>query len=314
VTIHAPYRFVFGQLIGLEERTLTVFSTAQYNSTLPISINLAGIYGQDNPRVTLAIRGHNSLYEHGDPYSSEEITNGQPNPLYKPDGYNLKVDLLDPEDWGNFDAPERVKITTTYTIYKPDSTPGDYSDDVAVASYKKAPNRDTNNKWVTPTGFTIDTNTYGTGIYRINVKSSAGDNGNGFSLRAGPPGTFNSGNGTKIMAEGPLCIRFNETGQIKMELGFVPASAAGKKLHVNKFDTDIGSTSIKYTCSTLPNSWNGVLAQNGEWREDVIDIPASYGGGVWYATYYAGTRDVSTWLMWYEGMDQESNGFVVLVE
>ena len=109
-------------------------------------------------------------------------------------------------------------------------------------------------------------------------------------------------------------IRFNTTGQVVMELGFVPESAAGTKLHVNKFDTDIGSTQIIYSCDSLAQTYTGVLSGNGEWREDLIELPADYTGGVWYATYNAGLRDVSLWTMWYEGMDAEQSGFVALVE
>ena len=99
-----------------------------------------------------------------------------------------------------------------------------------------------------------------------------------------------------------------------MELGFVPASAAGTRMHINKFDTDIGSLRIVYSCSTLTQTWDGVLSGNSEWKEDVIDIPSNYAGGIWYATYYSGITDVSLWNMWYEGMTENQTGFVVLVE
>ena len=96
-------------------------------------------------------------------------------------------------------------------------------------------------------------------------------------------------------------------------MGSVPETAAGTRLHINKFDTDIGSTQIIYSCDTLAQTWTGLLSGNGAWSEDVVNLPTEYSGGIWYATYYAGVRDVSLWNMWYEGMSDDT-GFAALVE
>jgi hypothetical protein len=332
VTISYPFKFSFGSLFGLTQRNLTVYSTAQYNTTLPISINLFGVYGQDNPKSTLAIRGHDTLYEHGDPRATETYDNGDPNPLYDPKGYNyrlyvpanyaalngtsmMKVELWDPDSYGDYDSSGSGTYTT-YTLYRPDSTPKNYNDDVQIASYTYGSSRTYSGKWNSPSGFTIDTAVYGSGIYRMNVKVSSGYNANGFTLRAGPTddSVFNSDNGTKIMSDGPILIRFNTTGSVVMELGNVPASAAGSNLHIKKFDTDIGSTQITYTCSTLTGSWSGDLGGNAEWTEDIIALPNNYAGGTWYASYYAGITDVSYWELWYEGINEEETGSIYLVE
>jgi hypothetical protein len=331
VTISYPFHFFFGQIIGLNQRTLTIFSTAQYNAYVPISINLAGIYGDNNPRVTLSVRGMDSPYEHGDPYSVPDLDNGAPNPNYKPDGYTywlnvpddyaqrngtstMKVDIFDPDSYGNYDSAGSY-TTTTYKLYKPDNTPRDFTDDVCVATYTKGGDSQTNNKWINPSGFTVNTSTLGTGKYRIAVKSGSGYNANGFSLRAGPnTSTFDPNNGTSISANGPLPIRFNETGHIVMQLGYVPSTAAGTRMHINKFDTEIGSTSIIYSCDSLSQTWPGTLSRNSQWAEDIVNIPTNYNGGIWYATYQAGETDVSLWAMWYEGMSESDTGFVVLVE
>lgn len=331
VTITHNVRFFFGQLIGLSSRTITVFSTAQFNAYVPISINLAGTYGATNPNVTLSVRGQNSPYEHGDPYSVLDLDNGDENPNYNPDGYNywvyvpsdyastngtsiMKVEIWDPDSYGNYDS-SGAYTTTTYKLYRPDSTPKDYTDDVCLATYTVGGSSLTNNKWVNPSGFTIDTATYGTGKYRIQVKSGSGYNANGFSLRAGPnTPSFNANNGTSITSTGALPIRFNKTGNVVMRLGYVPAQGAGTNMHINKFDTEIGSTSIIYSCDTLAQTWTGTLSSNSAWSEDVFQIPNSYTGGTWYATYHAGETDVSLWTMWYEGMSDSDSGFVVLVE
>ncbi|MFC1517005.1 pilus assembly protein TadG-related protein [Candidatus Margulisiibacteriota bacterium] len=331
VTITAPHNFFFGRLIGLTQRNITMFATAQFNTFIPISINLAGIYGEEKPEVTLMVRGKQSPFEHGDPYSVPILDDGSPNPLYDPDGYNyrlyvpedyvalngssiMKVEIYDPDSWGNFDS-EGTRTLTHYKLYAPDSTPQDYSDDVLIATYSKSGVADTSVTWANPPGFMVDIAVWGNGIYRVNVNSDDGYNANGFHLRAGPDEkNFNPNNGTRITTDGRLPLRFNKTGDIVMELGYVPASAAGTRLHINKFDTDIGSTDIIYSCSTVSQTWGGELAGNAEWKEDVIDVPSAYAGGIWYAQYYAGNTDCSVWSMWYEGMSTEENGFVSLVE
>lgn len=332
VTIRRPFNYVFGRIFGLTQTNLTVFSTAQYNTFVPISINLAGVYGDAHPRVTLTIRGKDSPYEHGDPYSSEYLDDGSPNPNFRPEGYSywlyvpqnysqingsslMKLEIFDPDSYGDYDSTG-TRTTTTYTLYRPDSSPRDFSDDVPIASYTKGGDYRTSEKWITPAGFTLDTATYGTGRYRISVKPGSGYNANGFSLRAGPTNktTFNPENGTQISAIGSLPIRFNDTGQVVIQLGFVPQQAAGTTMHVNKFDTDIGSSQIIYSCNSLSQTWTGELAGNSEWKEDLIEIPSNYSGGTWYATYYAGVRDNSLWNMWYEGMSESETGFAVLVE
>ena len=332
VTITAPFHFFFGRLLGLDQINITRFSTAQFSSFVPISINMAGIYGEDHPAVTLMVRGTNSPYEHGDPYSVPLLDDGSPNPLYDGGGYNfklyvpetyavdngtsmLKVELFDPDSYGDYDSSGTDTITT-YQLFAPDLTPLDYTDDVLLSTYTVQSDRHTSGKWNTPSGFLVDTAVYGTGIYRINVTSGSGYNANGFHLRAGPDNdsSFNPDNGTKITSDGRLPLRFNQAGDTTMMLGNVPASAAGSQLHIKKFDTDIGSTQIVYSCDTLAQTWPGVLAGNGEWNEDVIDVPADYTGGNWYATYYAGKRDCSLWSLWYEGMTEGESGFVTLVE
>jgi len=227
----------------------------------------------------------------------------------------MKVQLWDPDSYGNYDS-SGAGTTTIYTLYKPDATQKNYTDDVQIAKYTCGYTSTTSGKWNTPTGFTIDTAVHGTGIYRLNVKVSSGYNANGFTVRAGPATTvFNPNNGTKIMSDGPILIRFNQTGQIVMELGSVPAAAAGANLHINKFDTDIGSTQIVYSCSSMPGyTWPGILGGNSEWAEDTIPLPSTYTGGIWYATYYSGITDVSYWELWYEGMSEEESGFGYLVE
>ncbi len=343
VTITAPFNFFFGRIIGLIQRDISVFATAQYNAYVPISINMSGNYGDDFPDVTLMIRGPDSPYHFGDPISALE-KDGMANPDYDPEGYsywlyvpdnydndgnsNLRVDIWDADSYGNYDSTG-TDCETYFSLYAPDDTPQDYSDDVLIATfhpdntatwvrtgrwsgYWEAP--ETNDAWYTPDGFEFDYNLYGAGRYRLQVETEAGYNANGFSLRAGKGGeTFDPDNGTKIMAVGSLPVRFNNDGNVTICLGYVPADAAGTNMHINKFDTDIGDNrQVTYTCDAISgSSWQGELAGEGEWAEDVLTIPDSYSGGLWYATYYADTTDCSMWSMWYEGMGEEGFAFLV---
>ena len=103
-----------------------------------------------------------------------------------------------------------------------------------------------------------------------------------------------------IQADDHLQINFTQNGTVKFRLGYVPATQAGKTLTVSKFDVDVGSTKITYTCDTLPSdSFAGVLPVPGDgvWSNDDIPVPAGYTGGNWYAEYSAGKGDSSTWTL-----------------
>lgn len=342
VRISKTHNLAFGRLLGRNTVTLVAEATAQANTTIPLSITMGSLYGEENPPVTLVIDGPNGQYADGDLFSIARKPDGTPNEYYKPDGYDYKlyvpsgwnntngnqlfVEIFDPEDWnGTYDGPSgRTRGTTVYSIYAPDNTPSVKTDDTLIASYTAAPSNHTyNNKWYSPSGWNVNLLTHGTGAYRINVKTLNGSsNGNGFHLRAGPVRetgvAFNPNNGTKIASDGPLPIRFNQNATAAgMCLGFVPTQVAGKKLRITKFDTDIGSVSCRYTCDSMPGySWPGKLAGNGEIVEDEITLPASYTGGLWFVDYIAGTNDISCWWMSYDGIsgeasDQSSKIFLV---
>lgn len=199
-----------------------------------------------------------------------------------------------------------AQATTVVTIYAPDNTPNDYSDDVVIATVTINPGDPQYRlKWVSPLGFTFNTQTYGTGNYRVNVKTTAGSGGNAYHMRAGPPNSrgsnFNPNNGTEISAIDHLQMFFQFDGTVTWTMGYIPREAAGMRLHIRKFDTDIGAVSVNYTDSTGQINWQGQLSTNGTWKEDVFTVPSNYQGGILRATYQAGTTDTSVWEMWYEG-------------
>ena len=258
----------------------------------------------------------------------------------------LRVEVFDPDTWnknyggtGSYDTygnvndaypgkrideirtgpcgiPTNVRNTTEYSLYAPDETPNDISDDVLIAQATYGPDDSASDmQWTTPAGFSFDISPYGAGRYRLNITATDGSSENGFNLRAGPPSdVFDPDNGTTISSKNEICINFNDSGTVTVALGEVGPEAAGKTMRINKFDTDVGALSITYQCDTLEGEWTGMLTGNGQWIEDTITVPADYTGGTWYATYVAGLQDTSVWRMWFDGMQEGRPGFVRLVE
>lgn len=234
-----------------------------------------------------------------------------------PDGTN-RVDEMHPAPPQPHPQPPTIFTTTVYTLYWTNGTPRDLSDDVLIAQASYGYNSSTDMRWVAPTGFTFNLTNYGTGMYRLNFRSIQGSSENGFLIRAGPPRSssqpFNPNNGTKVIAIGRLLINFNGQGTTGIRLGHVPASAAGGRLYIDKFDTDVGAVSITYRCDTLPGSWQGVLTGNGLWHRDVIEVPTNYTGGTWRSDYQAGRQDTSLWMMYYNRVGESMPGLIRLVE
>lgn len=345
VRVSRPEPFFFAAILGLSGRRISATAIAEYLAKQPINIWGVGTYGTVGTQA-LEISGPYARYTAGDPYSTKYLDNGSPNPTYDPNGYNYH--LYVPPDYQSrngtsivwlelYDATSgtysrrgwtdevysfhgvSAQATTVFTIYAPDNTPNDYSDDVVIATVTIGPNDPTYKlKWVVPPGFAINTAVYGTGKYRINVKTTAGSGGNAYHMRAGPPRSgnqpFNPDNGTVITGTGNLQMFFQQNGTVTWNLCYIPREAAGMKIHIRKFDTDIGARSITYRDSTGMINWTGQLSTNGTWREDVFTVPANYPGGTLQAIYTAGRTDTSVWEVWYEGVIEGEPGMLRLVE
>ena len=217
---------------------------------------------------------------------------------------------------------------TQYEIYKVDG-PNNLR---FIASSTYGSDASTDQKWVTPNGFNVDLNTFGTGEYRIRVKALSGSSENAFQLRAGPAAgltlddaTWNDTYGDKkgqnpssiaapITSEGRLLMNFAHDGITRVNLGYVDAFYAGKTVDVSKFDVDVGSQSITYSLENAPGfSSSGTLPQpaDGVWSTDTIQIPADFSGGSIYAEYVAGAHDTSAWELSGAG---DGSGHVRLIE
>ncbi len=237
--------------------------------------------------------------------------------IYDPDCYNGAngYDEIRPPNTKINPKPTGPQETkTVYELYAPGAaTP------LATASYGADPTAD--GKWVTPNGFSFTPTM--AGAYKIKVRTTDGSSENGFQLRAGPASgagkpdaewnqTYGDKGGTApndvalgIDANDHLQLNFTQSGKVKFRLGYVPKNQAGKTISVNKFDVDVGSTSIVYSCDTIPDKFTGTLPQPGDgvWSTDDIKVPDSYTGGNWYAEYTAGRGDSSTWTLSGSGGD-----------
>lgn len=260
-----------------------------------------------------------------------------------------KVDIFDPDCYnlGNIaDAAPGVRIdelrtsgggqgsssnatVTRYTLYADNGTPSNPSDDVRISSADYGSVSATDMRWTSV--FTFDRANYRNQNFRLNATTISGASENGFNIRAGASsdydGTGRDGgpangvnnfltNGTEVTSQGHMPMNFNRTGSATVTLGYVPPEAASKELIVRKFDTDVGATTVVYTCDgpgMSGFSFTGVLSGNGEFRTDNIPIPSYYTGGNWRATYSAALQDTSVWDMSYTGSGPGRPGRVRLI-
>jgi hypothetical protein len=356
VQISKPINYFFAPVLGYFNGVLSMHGTASYISMLPLSISSSlGTYGT-NGIMNLSVFGPYGYYTYGDAYSTKWLDNGNINPNYTDHGYDfavkipddyvarngtsmVKFEIFDPGCWNVGDAqdagsgkvdeirtappsphqqPSSKYTTTRYQLFAPSSTPNDFSDDILIAEFSMGKDGTaTDVKWLCQSGWTVDLVTYGTGDYRINVKSTNGSSENGFNLRAGPPRAdgvpFNPYNGTEITATGRLPINFNVSGTVDIDLGFIPPEAAGYDVYINKFDTDVGSQSVTYY-DDYGHSWPGTLAGNGTYKLDKITIPDNFPGGRIHAQYVAGAQDTSSWEMYFDGKYCDGRSELKLVD
>ena len=232
--------------------------------------------------------------------------------IYDPDCYDGPngYDEIRDENKKIKPKPPGAKHTTTvYELYAPGAT-------TPFATQSYGNDKDADGKWVTPDGFQFTPPA--AGDYKLKVRTTSGSSENGFQLRAGPSAgtsksddewnqTYGDKGGTdpnnvalSIDANDHLQINFTQSGKVKFRLGYVPENQAGKTISVSKFDVDVGSKSIVYTCDALPGkTFPGVLPipSDGVWSTDDIKVPADYAGGNWYAEYTAAKGDSSTWTL-----------------
>lgn len=348
VTVRRPEKDLFASAFR-PTAAVAATATAIYTTLAPISIKGLGTYGTAPGPVNLSVFGPNGKYSYGDCYSTQYLDDGTTkNPNYNPNGYdflitvpknmgNTELEIFDPDcynpngpDSGNGQVDEYRKqngdtgtvadaTITQYALYDDHGTPNNPNDDGAplyVKSYGADPTTD--GKWVN--FYTGDRSLLPNSNFRLNVVSTGGSSENGFDLRIGPAHTasqaFDPNNGTAIAADGHLPMNFNQSGSVKIALGTLPVEAAGGTVEIRKFDTDVGATSITYSCSSLPGYTfpAGTLATNGNFATDTLQVPTSYTtAGVWYAQYNAGVGDTSVWDMSYSNAGPGRPGTIKLI-
>ena len=246
---------------------------------------------------------------------------------------------------------------TQYSLFKPASpSSNDLTMQTPINQFQEGSDTVDSQQWVNPAGWTFDTAAtgFGTGKYRINVRTMDGSGRNGFSLRAGPPGmdwnvrsgahpnglALDAGTGLyrdldgnpalSITANGRLPLAFhnssggNQTATIS--LGGLPAANIDYRVHIGKFDTDVGAVSVTYqddgnhaqsdgtlTSGSGPGA-PGTLAGNDQYAEDVLTAKVGYPGGQLRALYTAGSDDTSCWEIYFEGQQPGQPGKAHLVQ
>ncbi len=356
VVISRPQSALFGGMWPLNKQSYGVVAsaTALYETLAELDIKGTGTYGVAPGPVNLSLFGPDGRYSYGDPYSTKRLNNGSANPKYNVNGYdfavkvpanqrNTTVEIFDPDCYNSngsanasANAIDELRTSTgnggpsnatrtEYTLYWDRGTI-DTNDDVRIGNPRSWAGNSpaTDMKWIE--AFEFDRANYVGGNFRLNVRSTAGSSENGFDLRAGPKRTpsapnWNPENGSTIQAQGHLPINFNISGTTKMTLGRVPAVAGGGELVITKFDTDINSKSIKYTCDKIvgpqDGGWYGTLSTDGTFATDTIRIPDAYKNinspGTWYAEYVAGDQDTSVWDMSYTNAGPGAPGRIKLV-
>ena len=287
-----------------------------------------------------SVFGPNANYNFGDAYSTKYFQDGSPNTYYEKTGgigeyainitsdylsknREVEVQIYDPDCFDGPNGYDEIRPPNTRIRpipTGPQQTVTQYelfdANGNSIAKRTYGNDQSADGRWITPDGFRFAPTK--AGQYKLQVKTLSGSSENGFQLRAGPPegaakpdaewnDTYGDKNGTKpddvavpIDANDHLQLNFTQNGTVKFRLGNVPANQAGKTITVSKFDVDIGSRNITYTCDSLPGvSFPGVLPNPGDgvWSKDDIKVPAGYTGGNWYAEYTAGRGDSSTWTL-----------------
>lgn len=360
-------------------RQITARAVARRFVYLPMSTGgNYGVASDSQSVVNDIINGPYSAYDDADPYSGKYLLDGSANPrnsqfggyqnftfhvsdTFKTNSSDSKVyvQIFDP-DSGNTDfntylrktpifpsgvtAPAYATTVTKFDVLKKNAdgtlTP------VASKTYYGGSDPANDMHWVTPDGFGIDLNVYGTGDYAVRVSTLSGNTGNSYALRAGPVQGLSMGElpwnntyGDKLgsapnniavpmNADGRLLIGFQTNGTATLKLGYVGPQFAGKTVQVSHFDLDIGATALSYSVDSLPNStFPGTLPQNsiagdapqrpgnGIWATDSITLPSNFQGGNLAAKYTAGVsnlgKDGSAWELFGDG---DGPGIVRLIE
>ncbi len=215
---------------------MDVYGMGQYGVLGPVNLSVFGPYayysygdpfstrwlnnGDPNPQY--GPKGYDFMIHVPPNYQTINGTNMVMVEIFNPDCYNSSAGGGNPNDANGttrvdeirsapplpHPQPSTVYTTTVYTLYWTNGTPRDSSDDVVIAQAVYGYDPSTDMKWVVPPDFTFNLSNYGTGMYRLNVRTVEGSSENGFLVRAGPPRgsnqPFNPDNGMKVIAVGRI--------------------------------------------------------------------------------------------------------------
>jgi Flp pilus assembly protein TadG len=265
-----------------------------------------------------------------------------------PDTYahsQLAVEIFDPDSAGAYDEEQTTTALahsptgqplnkTKYSIVYTDPSNPNLETEVASAIYDPASSDYTRNdgKWAQDlvVDLTGKPQYKVPGALKLRVQSLDGSSENGFYVRTGPPhdpamtdaqwqtqyGPQSGNNGSGFAALGRTTLNFFQDGTAKIDMGYVPASAAGADLTVTRYDLEPGDKTIliKTDSSSAGIPQGGLITTpTGDGLEgtDTIHLPSGYQGGNWWIEYTSTIHDSSSWDISYPG---PTRGSIRLVE
>lgn len=279
-----------------------------------------------------AINGPYTAKEHGDPYAVQCITApsgscGAPNDDYRPEGYYYGIEVpsgvtsftvkiydaafynrgcqVETGDCHGLANSTNGGMTTHYTVYQPDATPLDPTDNSATscatrsfATNHSSPST-TRNVW---TNICTVSGAVPGAIYVLNVRSTGNTGGNNsYSV-----GVSTNGNPARVYAINDMSIFTNApSGTATVYLAEVDPVHAGKTLQLNFYDPGENLAgdawvTVRNPAGGVPNcNWDsfhdngtagpsgsgscsvqstagGVAAFNAHWLNATINIPSTY--------------------------------------
>ena len=277
-----------------------------------------------------AINGPYTPKEQGDPFatacinvnSSANGCSGGSNPQYRPGGYYYGIEI--PEGKSSFQVKiydagfyqrtscqvetgdcigAGAQVTTHYTVYRPDDTPLDPTDNSSTACSTSTFSPGYNSSWVNRWVTVCNVNPATPGIYVLNVRTTGGGGNNAYSV--GVSVSPNSGERARVYAINDMSIFTNSGGSsvATVYLAEVAQSHAGKTLLLDFFDPGENPTGNAWVEVRNPHnnsaacSWTATNGQgssgtinpcrirstisgtaqfNGHWLNSRINIPSSY--------------------------------------
>lgn len=314
VSIEQEIPVFFMRIFGYNTFKIAEKSAAVGYSFLPMTVSGTGVYGVTGIQFLSAF-GENGLKHWGDSYGCKYLSgspnsseNGLLNPEYREEGYEYtltipsdyattnnttlcSVEIYDADcynaDWDGIDEmksindcpsgrkPSQATASTTFSIYAPDETPYNTSDDVLVGQWTwndGDSTSETDMQWYSPANFTFDTSSYPAGNYRVVVKAGEGTSNNIYHLRGGPPLVKNEGEFSDTSTSEPVEAEYT------MQMTIYDWDNVLNGSYVDEVEITICGNSVRNvsgfdSSKIITGGYKGkLLTRNSQWEIVKVDI------------------------------------------